>query len=65
MGCLEGMITIAKTVLLVAFFIFIPIYIIGTGAAVASGAVRDPYVMGIILFYFVVIIVAGKKISGG
>jgi len=61
LGCLEVLITAGEIILRVLVILFIPIFLCGTLRAVAEGSTGDPCVLGIILFFGGVIVVAGAR----
>ena len=64
LGCLEVLLTAGEIILRILVIIFIPIFLCGTLRAVAEGAIGDPCVLGIIFFYGILILVAGRRAMG-
>jgi hypothetical protein len=64
LGCLEVLLTAGEIILRILVIIFIPIFLCGTLRAVASGATDDPCVLGLIIFYGFLILVAGRRALG-
>jgi len=64
LGCLEVLLTAGEIILRIVVIIFIPIFLCGTLRAVAEGSTDDPCVLGLIIFYGVLILVAGRRALG-
>lgn len=64
LGCLEVLLTAGEIVLKILVVVFIPLFLCGTFTALTEGSIGDPCVLGIILFYGVVLLVALGRIRG-